>query len=162
MQQFYCENTKELRKQINLLEKRLDAKISIQGKKVTIDTDAIHEYEASLIIDAINLGFPAEIAALLEDENYSLEIINIKDFSRKKNLTHVRSRLIGAKGRTKHTIEQISGCHVKIKRHEVGIIGPAENIEHAITGITNLIRGTKQSNVYKFLEKINTKNKKFR
>jgi rRNA processing protein Krr1/Pno1 len=46
-----------------------------------------------------------------------------------------------------------------IKGNEVGLICPAEEIDYVITGMTNLIRGSKQANVYKFLERINTSRK---
>ena len=59
--------------------------------------------------------------------------------------------------KTKHTIEQISSCDVLINEDEnsVGLIGSAEQIEEATTAITNLIRGSKQANVYRFLERMN-------
>jgi rRNA processing protein Krr1/Pno1 len=41
----------------------------------------------------------------------------------------------------------------------VGIIGPAETIEEATTAIGNLIRGSKQANIYRFLERMNAAKK---
>ena len=117
------------------------------------------EYEASLVLDAINLGFPSKTAVLLKEEDIIFEKINIKDFTRRKNLSVIRSRLIGTHGKTKKTLEGISGCKIIIKDNAVGIIGPAESIEYVITGVTNLIRGTKQTNIYKYLERVNTKRK---
>ncbi|MCH7568342.1 MAG: hypothetical protein IIA87_02880 [Nanoarchaeota archaeon] len=159
METFYCKNILELKREKNFLEKKLNIKIRIKGKKVLIYGDSIEEYEFSLVLDAINLGYSAKTAALLTEEDIILEKINIKDFTRRKNLEVVRGRLIGTHGRTKRTIEQISGCEIAIKDNTVGIIGPAESIEYALTAITNLIRGTKQTNIYKYLERINAKRK---
>ena len=90
----------------------------------------------------------------------AFRIINIKDFTRRKNLTEVKGRLIGTHGKTKETIEHISGCKIIIRDHQVGIIGHAEEIEHALMGISRLIEGSKQSNVYRYLENSNKKTKK--
>jgi len=106
------------------------------------------------------LGFPSKTAILLKEEDLIFEKINIKEFTRRKNLSIIRSRLIGTHGKTKKTLEGISGCKIIIKDNAVGIIGPAESMGYTITGITNLIRGTKQTNIYKYLERVNTKRKK--
>ena len=92
---------------------------------------------------------------MLKDETYIFRIIRIKQITRKANLEPVRSRLIGTYGKTKHAIEAIADCKIVIRDNSVGIIGAAEEIEEATTAINNLIRGSKQANVYKFLEKMN-------
>ena len=159
METIYCEGINEIKKEKKFLEKALNIKIKINSKKITVEGEPTNEYAAEFVIDAINLGFSARIASLLADENYVFEKINIKDFTRRKNFELIRGRIIGTKGKTKKTIEELSGCKIKIKGNNVGIIGPAENITHIITGATSIIRGTKQKNVYKFLERINTKRK---
>ena len=156
MEEIYCENIKELKREKNYLERELKVKITIKGRKITIDGPALEEYETSIIFEAISLGFSARTACLLKDESFVFKKINIKDFTRRKNLSIIRARLIGTHGKTKSTIEQIAGCKIKIKDNLVGIICPAENIEYALTAITNIIRGTKQTNAYKYLERINT------
>ena len=50
-------------------------------------------------------------------------------------------------------------CQVIVKGNEVGLICPAEEIDYVLTGMTNLIRGSKQANIYKFLERINAARK---
>jgi len=40
------------------------------------------------------------------------------------------------------------------------VIGHAEDIGYATTAIANLIKGSKQSNVYNYLERINKEKKK--
>lgn len=142
------------------LEQKLNVKIGIQGEKVTIDGDPIAEYEALSIVEAIAFGFPVEKALNLTSEEITFRKIHIREFTRRKNLLDVKSRLIGTHGKTKHTIEEISGCSIIIKDNNVGIIGTAENIEEATQGITNLIRGSKQSNVYRFLERLNSQKRK--
>ena len=156
MLDIYCEKINELKREKEFLEKKLNTKIKITGKKVQIQGDSINEYESEMVIDAISLGFPARMASLLTNENFIFEKINIKNYARNKNLKVVKSRLIGTHGKTKKTIEQISGCNIVIKENMIGIICPAESTEYIITAIINLIIGSKQTNIYKYLEKINT------
>ena len=160
MQTIYFKKLNELRKNKSQLEKKLNTKITLKGRQVTLTSkNPLEEYEASIIFDAMNFGFSAKKALLIKEQEMLFRIINIKHFTRKKNLNEVRARIIGTKGKTKRTIENISNCHILIKDNEVGIIGNAEDIEEIITGVTNLIRGTKQSNTYRYLEKMNRRKK---
>ena len=159
MQTILFQKTSELRRNKDELEKKLDVKIDIEGKKVTIKGSPIDEYEASIVLDAINLGFSAKKALALKDESKIFRTLNIKNLTRKKNLKEVRARIIGTEGRTKRTIENISGADIVIKENEIGVISDTESIEEVITAISNLVRGTKQSNTYRYLEKMN-RNKK--
>ena len=152
----YCKRITEIKREKRFLERKLKVKISVNGRVITIECEPIEEYEAGLVFEAINLGFSAQTASLLTEGDYLFEKINIKDYTRRKNLDVIRSRLIGTHGGTKKTIEQISGCGIVIKDNIVGIIGPAESVEYALTAVTNIIRGTKQTNTYKYLERINT------
>lgn len=149
----------EIKREKELLERKLKVKITIQGKKVMFEGDSLDEYEASLVFEAMQFGFSAEDALLLKDEEVTFKKVNIKNFTRRRNLADVRARVIGKYGRTKRTIQNIASCRLVIKGNEVGIIGSAEEIDHAITALTNLIRGSKQSNVYNFLERMNTNKK---
>ncbi len=155
MQTFYFQKTSELKRTKSELEKVLGIKIGIVGRKVSVTGTSLNEYEASLVLRAINFGFSTKKALSLRDENFVFQVLNIKDFTRKKNLKIVRARIIGEKGRTKKTIESISNCEIMINDNEIGIIASADDMGEIITAITNLIRGTKQANTYRYLEKIN-------
>ncbi len=137
------------------LEKKLNIKINITGRKVEIEGSTVNEYEAMIVLDAINSGFSPKDALLLANEGYIFRKINMKDFTRRKNLDDVKARVIGTEGKTKRTIEEISGCKLVIKDKIVCIIGLAESIKDATTAITNLIKGSKQANVYSYLERMN-------
>ncbi len=162
METLIFDNTSELRRERAFLEEKLKVKITIQGKKVTFEGESLDEYEATAVLEAINLGYSARIAILLIDEDFIFRKLNIKDFTRRKDLETVKARVIGTHGRTKRTMENLADCSIVIKNNDVGIIGPAAEVEYTITAMANLIRGSKQSNVYKFLERINTQKKKQR
>jgi len=155
METLYCKNLTELKRERRFLENKLKVKIKIQGRKIIVEGDALNEFEMESIIDAINLGFSARTASLIKEEDVVFEKINIKDYTRRKNLEIVRGRLIGTHGKTKKTLEHISGCEIKIKDNIVGIIGEAEAVTDTLIAITNIVRGSKQTNVYKYLERIN-------
>lgn len=152
-------NIKEILRNKKKLEEKLHAKITLSGKTVKIETDPFNEFEAQRLFDAMNLGFSAEIALKVLDEEIAFIKINIKDFANTKNFNVVRSRLIGTHGKTKKTIEEITKCDISIHDNLVGIIGQAEVTESALTAVTNIIKGTKQANAYRYLERINTQKK---
>jgi rRNA processing protein Krr1/Pno1 len=65
----------------------------------------------------------------------------------------VRSRIIGIRGKTLRTLTELSDCFFELNMNEIGIIGMPENIKKVNNSIISLIRGSKQANVYRFLEK---------
>ncbi len=135
------------------LEKKLDVRITNRGKEVKIEGEPEDEYIAEKVIDALNFGFEYSIAIQIKEEDFTFEILNIKDYTKKHNLETIRARIIGTQRKALNTIEQLTNCTLELKDNQVGIIGPAESIENAQTAITLIIQGAKQSNAYKFLEK---------
>jgi ribosomal RNA assembly protein len=161
METLYFKSTREISKEKKNLEDSLNVKIDIKGRVVSFTGSGIDEYEASIVLEAMQFGFSAKKALLLKDENNILRILPIKHFTKRRDMKEVRARLIGTEGKTKKTIEEIASCHIIIKGNNVGILGPASSIDEATTGITNLIRGSKQANVYRFLERMNAEKKKY-
>ena len=64
----------------------------------------------------------------------------------------IKSRLIGTKGKTRISIEECSGCFISIYGKTVSIIGKYEQINIAREAINMIIRGSKHSKVYSFLQ----------
>ncbi len=150
----------EVRKEKLKLEEALNVEITLEGRKAILNGEPLEEYEAVLVFEAIDLGFSVKKAFTLKDESNIFRKIPIKNLTKRKDLRSVRARIVGKEGKTKRAIEDISGCAVMLSGNTVGIIGPAEKIEEATTAISNLIRGSKQANVYRYLERINTYKKK--
>ena len=160
MTEVYVNRIREVINNKKDLEKKLNLRISIKGKKVFVEGNSLDEFEAESVFDAMNFGFSAKKALLLLNEDNLFKKVHIKDFTRRNDKKVVRARLIGLHGKTKKTIEEISGCDLVITESDVGIIGDAEYIDEAVTAIFNLIKGSKQSNAYFFLERMNIEKKK--
>jgi KH domain-containing protein len=153
MKKLICEKAARIIKAKQKLEKELNVKFSVKGKEITIAGKPEEEYIAEMVIDALNLGFPFSVAVLIKEEDYILEILNIKNYTRRKDLETIRARVIGKKGRTLATLSELTKCYFEIKGNKVGIIGDAEHIKNAQEAIIFLLQGSKQANVYNFLEK---------
>lgn len=146
-----------LKSRIKKLESRLNVRIEIDKNGnifiTSIKKDSVVEYMASRILEAIALGFDMESAMQLYNPDFTLTIINVKDFVRDSRVNLALGRVIGTKGRTKEVIKELSGCEIVISNHAVAVIGRAENVETANQAIISLLRGSKQANIYNYLER---------
>lgn len=154
MQTIYIQKIADLRKNKKELEKKLGVNIELKGHNVVFDGDSLEEYDALRVFNAIDFGFSVRKALLVKGEDMIFRTVKIKEHT-KRNLKDIMSRLIGKRGKTRRTMSEISGCEILIKEGEVGIIGDSDSIEDAETAIIHLIKGSKQSNMYRYLEKQN-------
>ena len=135
------------------IEKALEIKLTVKGNKIRAEGEQIDEFISSQIFEAIDAGFAVKIALLLADQEYLLEKIYIKNFTKRENLTLIRARLIGKHGQTRELLEELSNCFIKVHDNCVYIIGRAQDIKNAMNSVTKIIQGSKQSSVYAYLEK---------
>ena len=153
MQEIYIEQVGRVTNHKKQLEKSLDVIITNKGKNIFVKGEADNEYTAMQVLEALKLGFSVERALALKDEEIILQTLHIKDITKRNDLETVRSRIIGSEGRTLRTLNNLTNCAISLEDNQVGIIGYADEIEEAIQGITSIIQGSKQSNVYSRLEK---------
>ena len=153
MKTVYFEKIQRILKNKKRLEEELNVKITNKGKEIFIEGEAEDEYIAEKVIDALNMEFPLKVALLIKNEGFVLEILNIKDYTKRHDLKRIRARIIGTGGKTLRTLCNLTKCFFEIKNNDVGIIGHNEYIEIAQEGIFSIIKGTKQANVYAYLEK---------
>lgn len=153
MKKIICEKIVRVIKGKKKLEKELNIRLSIRGKEVEIEGEPEDEYIAQNVLEAIDMGFPFFTAMLIREEDYIFEIINIKDYTKRKDLATVRARIIGKGGRTLGTLSELTKCFFELNGNRVGIVGNVDHIKNAQDALIYLIRGSKQSNVYTFLEK---------
>ena len=153
METIYCEKLLRILKNKKRLEEKLEIKISNRGKEITLDGNSEKEYVAKKVIEALEFGFPFSVAMFIVDEDFMFEIVNIKEYTKRKDLERIRARIIGKQGRALKTLSQLTKCFFELKGNQIGIIGHPEHIKNAEDAITSIIRGSKHSNVYSHLEK---------
>ena len=149
----FSEKLPRILKNKKRLEEKLKVKITNKGKDVFVEGTSEDEYFAEKIIMALNFGFPFSIAMSIKEEESVFEILQIKDYTKRKDLTRIRARIIGKKGKALKTLAGLTKCNFEIKENLVGIVGPAEHIKNAQEAVVSIIKGSKHSNVYNFLEK---------
>ncbi|MFH1503463.1 MAG: KH domain-containing protein [Candidatus Diapherotrites archaeon] len=148
-----CEKVIRIIKNKKKLEEELNVEITNRGKEIYISGEPEDEYTAEKVIESLEFGFPFSTAIHIKKEDLIFEIINIKDYTNQKNLKRVRGRIIGKDGKTIKTISNLSMCNLEMKDNKIGIIGDPECIENAEEACKLLLKGSKQANVYAYLEK---------
>ena len=138
------------------LENNLNVKLSIKGRNIILSgNDEIDEYFASRVLEALDYRFLIEDALFLKKEEYDFKIINIKSHTNRRDLSVIRGRIIGTKGKTLKVLSDLTGCEFAVKDNEVAIIGLSERIHDAEKAVISLIKGSKHGNVYASLERLN-------
>jgi len=153
MKKIICDNITRIIKNKKKLEKELNVKIINKGKELFIESNPEDEYQTERVIDALDFGFPFSTAMSIKKEDLMFEIIKIKEHTKRKDLNVIKGRIIGKKGKTLKILCELTKCNFEVKNNCVGIIGEPEYIKNAQDSIIFLIKGKKQANVYKFLEK---------
>lgn len=153
MRQIFSETANYVLKNKKKLEEVLKVKILIDKKEILLDGSPEEEYLAEKVIDALGFGFPIGAALLIKKEDFLFEVVNLKDYTPRKDFETIRARIIGTGGKTLRTLTELTECRFEIKDNNVGIIGDPESIKNAREAVISIIRGAKQANVYSFLEK---------
>ena len=80
--------------------------------------------------------------------------MDIRDYigRSKKRMNTVRGRLIGKGGKTRHIIEEMTGCDLAIQGHTISIISDLEGLNAAKVAISMVLGGSEHGSVYKYLE----------
>ena len=161
MRRVLIENIRKLRKAIPKIENKIKIRINLVKGGAVIKGEELNEFIVEKILFAIDFGFDTEEALLLRDQNFVLEFIDIKKYTRRKNLKDVRARIIGKKGKARKKIEELTGGSIAIKGNKIGLIVDSTHLDSATNAIISLIQGSKHGNVFSYLEKQNKNLKKF-
>lgn len=153
MKKILSENPEKIIKAREKLKKITKVSIENKENEIYLEGKPEDEFIAEKIVDALDFGFPFSSAITIKQENFYFEIIDIKDYTPRKDLRTIRGRIIGKGGKTLKILSKLSNCFFEIKENRVGIIGPADCIKFARESVISLVRGAKQASVYKFLEK---------
>jgi ribosomal RNA assembly protein len=111
-------------------------------------------FKAVDIISAISRGFSPQRAYRLLREDINLQIIDLNDYvGRSSNdMARLKGRIIGEGGKSRKTIEELTGADISIYGHTVGIIGNFEDIKLATDAVLHLIKGSSHKTVYNSLQ----------
>jgi ribosomal RNA assembly protein len=142
------------------LEDKTGVKISIDSEEGDVQIDHTHAKDPSAaiavlnVVQAIGRGFSPEKAFLLLEDDYFLEIFDIRDFVGKKqeHVMRMRARVIGSRGKTRSLVEELTGAYVSVYGNTVGLIGNSAQIEVASRAMDMLLSGSEHAAVYNFLE----------
>lgn len=149
------------------IEAETKTKITIDSKEGDIfisGEDALGLYSCREVIRAIGRGFNPDIARLLLKSDYCFEFIDLKDYAGKSKdtLLRIKGRVIGADGKTRRLIEELSEAYVCVYGKTIGVIGLPESESVAREAIERLLKGSPHASVYKFLERKRREIKKAR
>jgi ribosomal RNA assembly protein len=140
------------------LEEFTGCKINVDSKEGDVHIsgeDSIKMYALREVVKAIGRGFNPEIARLLLKQDYSLEIINLLDFVKNKgHFERVKGRVIGAEGKSRETIEGLTGAFISVYGKTISIIGDRDGVVSSKKAVESLLQESPHSNVYRWLEKI--------
>src|SRR3989338_5457047 len=144
------------------IERFTSTKLTInseEGDVIIESQESLNIFNTKPIIQSIGRGFNPKIALRLIDEENTLEIIDITDFSKKtkKDMIRLKSRLIGTNGKARKMIEMLTHTEICVYGKTVSIIGEQDSVYLAKRAITNLLQGSKHGNVYGFIERTKKK-----
>jgi ribosomal RNA assembly protein len=139
------------------LEELTKTKLVIDSKEGDVSlrgTDSLALFSLREVVKAIGRGFNPEIAQLLLKQDYALEVVEITDYSHQKShLERLRGRAIGADGKARITIENLTGTFIVVYGKTISIIGSTERAILARRALETLLEGSTHATVYKWLEK---------
>ncbi|MFA5796949.1 MAG: KH domain-containing protein [Candidatus Woesearchaeota archaeon] len=139
------------------LELETNCKITVdseEGDIVVTGKDAVTLYALREVVKAISRGFNPELAKQLLKQDYVLEIISLNEYSKQKNQQQrLKGRVIGVEGKSRNTIESLTGCYVSVYGKTIAIIGSMETIAQAKKAVEMLLGGSMHASVYKWLER---------
>jgi ribosomal RNA assembly protein len=122
-------------------------------------------FKAKDTVTAIGRGFSPEHAfRLLRNEDEIFDFIDLRlVFGRSESdIKRVKGRVIGANGKTRKLIEELTGASMVVYGHTIGFIGTFERVDIARNAVQMLIDGSQHNTVYRYLQKKRSEFKKQR
>jgi ribosomal RNA assembly protein len=151
------------------IEEKCKVQIEIDSQNgnavVSLSSEPVSEmqpFKAIEVISAISRGFsPQRAYRLLSDEELIFQIIDLKDYAGKSSnaMDRIKGRIIGQNGKSRKTIEELSGAYVSVSGHTVALIGSFEEIRLANDAVLMILKGSAHKTVYTMLQEARRKNK---
>jgi len=122
-------------------------------------------FRAKDTITAIGRGFsPEQAFRLLRNEDDIFDFIDLRLLFGKSDsdIRRVKGRVIGANGKTRKLIEELTNVSLVIYGHTIAFIGTFERVDIARNAVQMLIDGSQHHTVYKYLQRKRSEFKKQR
>ncbi len=152
------------------IEDKMKVKLEIESESggVTIilsqdATDPSLLFRAKDVVTAIGRGFPPEVAfRLIRNEDDIFDMIDLRlVFGRSESdIKRIKGRIIGANGKTRKIIEELTEADTVVYGHTIGLIGSFEQVDAARNAVQMIIDGSQHHTVYKYLQRKRTELKK--
>jgi ribosomal RNA assembly protein len=151
------------------VEEKLQVKLDIDNEgSITITlsenaSDPSMLLKAKDVVTAIGRGFSPEVAfRLIRNEDDIFDLIDLRViFGRSESdIKRIKGRIIGAEGKTRRLIEELTEADVVVYGHTIGIIGSFEESDAARNAVQMIIEGCEHHTVYNYLQKKRTELKK--
>ncbi|OGS42627.1 MAG: RNA-processing protein [Euryarchaeota archaeon RBG_16_62_10] len=145
-----------------LIEKLTGVTISVDSEEGDVQIDLTHAKDPGgalavlNVVAAIGRGFSPEKAMRLLEDEFFMEVLDIRDYVGKKHehVIRMRARVIGTHGKTRALIEELTGAHVSVYGNTVAVIGDSLQLDIAHRALDMLLSGSEHAAVYNFLEKM--------
>ena len=139
----------------------LELQIESESGGVTIllserNSDPSTIFKAKDVVSAIGRGFsPEQAFRLIRNEEDIFDFIDLRTiFGRSESdIKRIKGRIIGANGKTRALIEELTEANVVVYGHTIGIIGTFDQVDVARNAVQMLINGNQHHSVYKYLQK---------
>ena len=151
------------------IEEKLQVKLDVDSEgSVAIvlsekATDPSLLLKAKDVVTAIGRGFSPEIVSRLirnEDEIFDLIDLRVIFGRSESDIKRIKGRIIGAEGKTRKLIEELTEADVVVYGHTVGLIGSFEQVDAAHNAVQMIVEGCQHHTVYNYLQKKRTELKK--
>ena len=119
--------------------------------------------KAKDVVTAIGRGFSPEVVyRFMRNEDELFDMIDLRQiFGRSESdIKRIKGRIIGADGKTRKLIEELTEANVVVYGHTVGFIGSFEQVDSARNAVQMIIEGCQHHTVYRYLQRKRTELKK--
>ena len=151
------------------VEKRLNAKLEVDsegGVTIALSENASDPsllLKAKDVVTAIGRGFSPDVTfRLIRNEDDIFDMIDLRQiFGRSESdIKRIKGRIIGADGKTRKLIEELTEANMAVYGHTVGFIGNFEQVDAARNATQMIIEGCQHHTVYRYLQRKRTELKK--
>ncbi|MEM0333313.1 MAG: KH domain-containing protein [Candidatus Aenigmatarchaeota archaeon] len=140
---------------IEKIESLSNCKIELDEQEVKIEgEDHFSVLRTKEVFRALGRGFDLNDALLLLDQDYYLDVIDLKDWGKtRERRVQLKGRVIGKKGSFKKMLEEKTGTKIIVEGKTISILGKWEGVNLARRAIEMLLEGRMHTTVQKFLER---------